>query len=288
MIYTIKNDYLTAQISSKGAELISLVDKDNINRMHTPNSETWNRVSPVLFPQVSRTPGFVYKVKGKEYNMPAHGFFRNMELTPFAILEDEISFKISDDEETLKLYPYHFEFVVTYKLEDNKLCVLFDVTNKDEKELLFMIGGHPGFKVPLFDNENYEDYYLKFEEKETVDAMQVVDNFLANVYKPCLVNEDKISLRHDIFNPDAIVMRGLKSAYVDLLSNKNNKSIRFYFKDFEILAVWSLMKENANFVCLEPWNGIQKEFVADHEKMGVLSLKAYQSKQYTYTIEVIN
>ena len=58
--------------------------------------------------------------------------------------------------------------------------------------------------------------------------------------------------------------------------------------DFEILAVWSLMKENANFVCLEPWNGIQKEFVADHEKMGVLSLKAYQSKQYIYTIEVIN
>ena len=93
MIYTIKNDYLTAQISSKGAELISLVDKDNINRMHTPNPETWNRVSPVLFPQVSRTPGFVYKVKGKEYNMPAHGFFRNMELTPFAILEDKISFK---------------------------------------------------------------------------------------------------------------------------------------------------------------------------------------------------
>ena len=44
--------------------------------------------------------------------------------------------------------------------------------------------------------------------------MQVVDNFLANVYKPCLSNENIIKLSHDIFNPDAIVMRGLKSKYV--------------------------------------------------------------------------
>lgn len=288
MIYTIKNEYLTAQISSKGAELISLMDKDGINRMHTPSPDTWNRVSPVLFPQVSRTPGFIYKVNGQEYNMPAHGFFRNMELIPLEVLSDEITFNIKDDEETLKSYPYHFEFFVNYKLVNNSLIVTFDVKNKDEKKLLFMLGGHPGFKVPLYDNEKYEDYYLKFEEYETVDAMQVVDNFLANVYKPCLSNENIIKLSHDIFNPDAIVMRGLKSKHVDLVSDLNDKSIRFYFSDFEILAVWSLMKDNANFVCLEPWNGIQKEFVVDHEKMGVLELNAYESKSYSYTIEVIN
>ena len=288
MIYTIKNEYLTAQISSKGAELISLIDKDGINRMHTPSPDTWNRVSHVLFPQVSRTPGFIYKVNGQEYNMPAHGFFRNMELIPLEVLSDEITFNIKDDEETLTSYPYHFEFFVNYKLVNNSLIVTFDVKNKDEKKLLFMLGGHPGFKVPLYDNEKYEDYYLKFEEFETVDAMQVVDNFLANVYKPCLSNENIIKLSHDIFNPDAIVMRGLKSKYVDLVSDLNDKSIRFYFSDFEILAVWSLMKDNANFVCLELWNGIQKEFVVDHEKMGVLELNAYENKSYSYTIEVIN
>ena len=288
MIYTIKNEYLTASIDSLGAELKSLIDQEGVERMHTPNKETWNRVSPILFPQVSRTPGFLYKVNGKEYNMPAHGFFRNMELLPYKIDKEEISFKITDDEETLKLYPYHFEFEVTYTLKQNQLIVSFIVTNKDDKNLLFMLGGHPGFKVPLYDNERYEDYYLKFENCETVDAMQVVDNFLANVYKPCLTNENKIQLDHSIFNPDAIVMRGLKSKYVDLLTDLNKKSIRFYFSDFEILAVWSLMNDKANFVCLEPWNGIQKNFVVDHEKMGVLSLDVNQKKTYSYTIEVNN
>lgn len=286
MNYTIKNEFLTATITSLGAELISLFDNEGINRLHTPSSKTWNRVSPILFPQVSRTPGFKYKVEGKEYNMPAHGFFRNIEHTPIFHSEDQIKFALKDNEETLKMYPYHFEFIVTYTLIKNKLEVSFNVINKGKKEMLYMLGGHPGFKAPLFENETYEDYYLKFEKQETVDAMQVVDGFLANVYKPCLVSEDTIKLNHYIFNPDAIVMRGLQSKYVDLLSCKNDKSIRFYFSDFEILAVWSLMLEEANYVCLEPWNGIQKEFVEDHEKMGVLKLGVDESKQFAYIIEV--
>ena len=71
------------------------------------------------------------------------------------------------------------------------------------------------------------------------------------------------------------------------MSYKNDKVLRFHFKDFEILAVWSLMKENVNFVCLEPWNGIQKKFVKEHEKMGVLSLKENEEKEFSYTIEII-
>ena len=46
------------------------------------------------------------------------------------------------------------------------------------------------------------------------------------------------------------------------------------------------MLEEANYVCLEPWNGIQKEFVEDHEKMGVLKLGVDESKQFAYIIEV--
>ena len=287
MDYIIKNSKLKAVISSNGAELRELYDSNNVNRMHTPSSKTWNRVSPILFPQVSRIKGGIYYVENKPYEMPAHGFFRNMDITPIKQEEDSITFAICDNEETLKMYPYNFEFEVNYKLDENSLVVTFNVINKSNKEMLFMLGGHPGFKIPLYDNESYNDYYLKFENKETVDAMQVVDGFLANVYKPCLQNENIINLSHEMFDPDAIVMRGLTSSYVDLLSQKNDSCIRFYFSDFEILAVWSLQDENANYVCLEPWNGIQKDFVLEHEKMGVLKLNANETKIFSYTIEII-
>ena len=219
--------------------------------------------------------------------MPMHGFFRDLDLTPTIVKEDELVFETSDTEESLKVYPYKFSFKVTYKLINNTLKVIFNVSNKGNKEMLYMLGGHPGFKVPLFDGEEYSDYYLKFEQKETVDAMQVVDGYLANEFKRALTNEDTIILKHEMYNPDAIVLKDLKSSYVDLLSIKNDKGLRFRFKDFEILAVWSLMNDNANFVCLEPWNGIQKDFVVEHEKMGVLSLKENETKEFSYTIETI-
>ena len=117
--------------------------------------------------------------------------------------------------------------------------------------------------------------------------MQVVDGYLDNVFKKALNNEDIICLNHDIFNPDAIVLKNLKSSYVDILSKKNDNCIRFHFEDFEILAIWSMMSKEANFVCLEPWNGIQKDFVIDHEKMGILSLKPQEEKTYSFVIEVI-
>ena len=50
--------------------------------------------------------------------------------------------------------------------------------------------------------------------------------------------------------------------------------------------MWSLQDKQANFVCLEPWNGIQKDFVLEHEKMGVLKLEEGKNKSYSYTIEV--
>ena len=188
---------------------------------------------------------------------------------------------------SFQMFSYTFIFYVTYKLIDNVLDVSFKVENPSNEVLRYMLGGHPGFKVPLSKQESYKDYYLKFQNKETVDAMQVVDGFLANVYKPCLNNEDTINLSHDIFNPDAIVMKNLTSSYVDLLSHKNDSCIRFYFNDFDILAIWSLQDENADFVCLEPWNGIQKDFVLEHEKMGVLEIEKNDKKTYSYTIEII-
>ena len=287
MEYIIENDYLKATINSFGAELVKLVDKDGINRMHVANSKTWNRVSPILFPQISRTKDYVYVAKSKQYQMPQHGLFRDEQFSPISQKKDEIVFLYEDNERSLEHYPYHFSFYVTYRLVNNRLDVICKTINKDDSDMYYMVGGHPGFKVPLYDDETYEDYYIEFEQNETVSAMQVVDGYLANVYKPYLNNEKIISLRHDLFIPDAIVLKNLKSTYADLKSKKHDKAMRFYFKDYEILAFWSLNDKEANYVCFEPWNGIQKDFVPEHEKMGVLKLKGKESSSYTYSIEII-
>ena len=96
-----------------------------------------------------------------------------------------------------------------------------------------------------------------------------------------------IKLEHSLFTNDALIFKDLKSTYVDLVSSNHNKKIRFYFSDFKILAIWSKVEENCDFVCLEPWNGIQENFVIDHEKMGVLEVENNSFTTHKFTIEII-
>jgi galactose mutarotase-like enzyme len=285
MEYIIRNEYLEATISSHGAELIKLIDKDGINRLHTPSDDTWNRVSPILFPQISRLPNAEYKANDNIYKMTTHGFIRDNELELVNCCETEITFKYSHNEKTLIMYPYKFNFYVTYKLLDNTLVVIFKVENPSDEVLRYMLGGHPGFKIPLYENESYSDYSVIFEKKETVKRMCLVDGFLANKYEDYYL--DSINLNHNLFIDDALIFRGLNSNYVDIISKNHNKKIRFHFAGFEILAIWSKTKENCDFLCLEPWNGIQKEFVLEHEKMGVLEIEPHNISCSCYKIEVI-
>ena len=287
MEYVIKNSFLKAIVSSHGAELIKLIDNDGVNRMHTPSSDSWNRVSPILFPQISRMPNSEYKVNGQIYKMTTHGFIRDNELELVDCEESKITFKFVHNEKTKEMYPYDFVFYVTYKLILNTLEVSFKIENISTTKMFYMLGGHPGFKIPLYENEKFTDYQILFETAETAKKMCVVDGFLANKYEEYLVNTNKIELSHNLFIDDALIFRGLKSKYVDIVSKNHNKKIRFHYSDFKILAIWSKIDENADLLCLEPWNGIQKEFVINHEKMGILEVMPNKSSVYSYKIEVI-
>jgi len=41
-----------------------------------------------------------------------------------------------------KIYPFKFEFLIRYKLEENALVVSYEVINKDTKNIYFSLGGH--------------------------------------------------------------------------------------------------------------------------------------------------
>ena len=145
----------------------------------------------------------------------------------------------------------------------------------------------PNCRVPLFDDESYNDYSLIFEHKETCKRMCVVDGFIADKYADYLVDTNSISLEHDLFIDDALIFKKLKSNYVEILSKNHSKKIRFHFSYFEILAIWSKVEEHVNLLCLEPWNGIQKNFVKEHHKMGVLEIDPHSFNSYEYKIEVL-
>lgn len=257
MKYSIQNEFLKIEILEKGAELCSIKSVSlNQEYLWQADPEIWGSHAPNLFPIIGclKNDGFIHE--GKEYPMPKHGFIRNnKDVKLHSKSEVSLCFLLKSNENTRKVYPFEFEFYITYTLEENQLFVKHDVVNKDSNEMLFCLGGHPAFSCPLHADEKYTDYYLEFEQKETANTWMIVDGGLIGQEGKLILNDNnRIELTADLFANDALIFKNLKSSFVELKSNKSNFSLKFDLSEFPYLGLWA--KPNAPYVCIEPWIGI--------------------------------
>ena len=75
----LKNEQLSIVVSEKGAELQSIKDASGKEYLWQADPKFWGRHSPILFPIVCSVNGETYRVDGKEYHLPRHGFARDAE-----------------------------------------------------------------------------------------------------------------------------------------------------------------------------------------------------------------
>ena len=289
MEFKISNKYLELTVSSHGAEKQSIISKEtNISYLRDVD-KYWNRKAPLLFPIVGKLRDLKTFINNKEYSMNQHGFIRDQEFELYSQTETELVLVNKFNEETLKKYPFEYQVFVKYTLVEKSVYTEFIVKNLDYQVIPFNYGGHPGFKLPLYENETFEDYSVKFEKEEnfnapTVDMTSGTLNFKDTIsYK----NINEINLNYKYFEIDAIVIPEVKSQSVKLV-NKDNKGVKFDFLGFPSLAIWT--KPNAPFVCLEPWIGY-----ADHndsnyqfiEKDNMQFLNPGETFSATYVITVL-
>lgn len=163
----LKNEQLTIKVAEMGAELQSVMDNEGREYMWQAG-EKWPRHSPVLFPIVCSVNNDTYVVDGKEYHLPRHGFARDTEFTVVSQSDDKVTLALHDSEETLKVYPYRFNLAITYRLEGNKVHVIWHVENTDTQEIHFQIGGHPAFNVPGGKLEGM----IKLDNEEPMDSLK--------------------------------------------------------------------------------------------------------------------
>jgi galactose mutarotase-like enzyme len=79
MYYKIENEFLTCEIDDMGAQLHSLVSKENGKEyIWYGKTEIWYGQAPVLFPVIGQLINDKYFYNGKEYSMPKHGLARKL------------------------------------------------------------------------------------------------------------------------------------------------------------------------------------------------------------------
>lgn len=291
MSIQLKNEHITAKILKHGAELKSLKRiGDETEYMWSADPSYWNRHSPVLFPIVGRVVNNEYTVDGQTYHLDRHGFARDMDFEVIKQSEAQVSLLLKWDEKTLKVYPYKFEFIITYTLKDNQISIEYRVNNVDDKTIYFSVGGHPGFNCPLQAGESYEDYYFEFEKNETAKIMLTSGNGLYSREKKLYLNNEKIiKLTECLFKDDALVFEGLKSKSITLKSKKSDYSVRVDFEGFPLLGLWALPTQSP-FVCIEPWVGhadfsdFAGDFSAKEDQIS-LDVSKHFIREFTITIK---
>jgi len=267
---------LEIKTTKTGAELTS-IKLNGVEKLHQGESH-WKRRAPILFPIVGQLKDGQTIINDRTFKMGQHGFARDMEFKKI----EENRFVLKSSEETLGKFPFKFELYVQYEINDNELTTKYTVINKDIKEMLFGLGGHPAFICDYSSG----DYKIEFNEIETdIQFMQLENGLISNDKAPNLLKENRIELLPDSFEKDAIIMKKLKSNKVTLF-NENEKMFVFDFTGFPYLALWS--KVGAPFVCIEPWFNTTDKVNSNgkfEEKENILKLEPNEKFECKYKVK---
>ncbi|MBS4042526.1 MAG: aldose 1-epimerase family protein [Chitinophagaceae bacterium] len=287
--YVLENDILTIIISSFGAELQSIYNKENkLEYLWQADPEFWAKKSPVLFPIVGGLKNNQYNYLGKNYSLNRHGFAREKEFNVIQVSSTIIQFVFESNDETLKVYPFHFKLTVEYSINNNQLFCSYFIENKGNDEMYFSIGAHPAFKVPLTESSSYEDWFLEFNKIEDAGIYPLTNEGLLEVNPiPFLKTTNQLQLKKELFYKDALVFKNLQSNKISIKGNSSKHGLTMQFYDFKYFGIWSA--KNANFVCLEPWCGIADAEDTNSEltsKEGIHELKVNNNFKRTWSVEV--
>ena len=230
---------------------------------------------------------------GREVKLARHGFARKQEWK----LEEQgdnmvaLSLSSADHAELLEQYPYPFKIVARYTIDAEKVAVSYEVTNEGTEDMPFFVGGHPGFKCPLDEGESYDDYELRFEQREAAELCTAVPSTglidVEHRSKNPMVGHD-LPLTHELFDFAETIFDVLESRQVTLSKKGEDKGVRLSFEGFPYLIVWS--KPEGDFVAVEPWGGLStcsdEDDILEH-KRGCLVAKPGETVTRGFEIEIL-
>lgn len=254
---TLSNDVLTIKVNEHGAELSS-IRKGETEYLWQADPKFWGRHSPVLFPIVGSVWEGRYRIGNQEFNLGQHGFARDMDFELVSKSDNEIRYRLLSDDDTLKKYPWPFSLEIAYRLHDNKIDVIWEVTNPGTEEIFFQIGAHPAFYYPDYVSDQRERGYFSFDRKGGLECIRIKEKGCVDAMTkyPLELDENGMCpLSVDTFDViDTIMLQDSQLKRVTLHRTDGSPWLSLDFTA-PVVGLWSPPTKNAPFICIEPWYG---------------------------------
>lgn len=269
------NGILCLELTNEGGEMSSLTYK-GYDILYKGDGEYWKGKNPTLFPMISSPASKQYTYKGITYPCRNHGLIRYSNLQTTVETDKEITMTLCSNEDTLKEYPFDFEYNITYKLADNRVLIDYDITNKSSEIMPFTFGLHPGFIVRDFDKIK-----LVFPD----DQKGALFNQYQQTSKMVDINP-YTNFVDDVKELETVIFKDLKSKYVRLVQPEYEICVDM--SAFKYLALWTA-NTNSNYICIEPWLSINDIKSSENPfdcKYELEYLKPEETFKIAYYIEV--
>ena len=292
---TLENNHLTVKINTFGAEMHSVVDKKSGYEFVWQADEAfWARHAPVLFPIVGRLKDDQYEYEGTNYDMSQHGFARDSEFEVEEVTEQSATFSLKSTEETKAKYPFDFQLLIQYVLEENRLKVTYEVKNNSDDEVMYYgIGGHPAFNVAQTENADgeleFDQVSFEFEPTGSYDFIPLTADGLLDLDGKVEKEVSREDLTHESFVGDAYIYKTGTGTTVALKDGMNKVEVRVTPENMEHMGIWSPYPKRAGFVCIEPWAGLADSKASTgklKEKYAFNELATNATATHAYTLEL--
>ncbi|MEG3181803.1 aldose 1-epimerase family protein [Sphingomonas sp. LT1P40] len=283
---TISSGALTATIDPLGAELVSLIDTQGREYMSDGDPAFWVGRAPLLFPIIGALNGGSYRLDGRGYALPQHGFARRRAFDLVEQTADRVMFRLSDDAETRAVYPFAFMLDAAFTLDGETLSIEVAVTNNGGGPMPVSFGFHPAFAWPLPGGGAKDDYRIVFERDEPGRLNRIEGGLIGAAERETPVAGRTLQLRDDLFTADALVWEAPASHSLRY-GVDGGPELDIAFPDMPTLALWT--KPGARFLCVEPWQGHADPVGFDGEiwdKPGMLRLEPGEKRAFAMQVTV--
>ncbi len=284
---SIGSNALSAQIDPLGAQLSALRDRTGRDLLWDGNPAFWNGRAPLLFPIVGTLAGGEYRVAGKSYALPRHGFARVRTFEVLSASRAEALFRLRADDKTLAVYPFDFELQLRFAVRDSTLTVTATVKNGGRTPMPASFGYHPAFRWPLPFGSARELHAIEFDADEPAPVRRLdTAGLLTPTRHPTPVRARRLLLEDDLFREDVVILDQIRSHGLRYGADAGNR-LQLRFPDTPFLGVWT--KPGAPFICIEPWHGMSDPvgFSGDFtEKPGVFILPPGTRREFNLHVSV--
>lgn len=287
MSLIIANSYLSASINPLGAELSSLIRlRDREEYMWEANPEIWGGVAPILFPNTGVLRDAYAEFDGQRYPLPKHGFARDSEFEVVEHTAEHCTLRLTSNPITKTLFPFDFDFRVTFALDDHSLHVQYQITNAGDRPLPYSIGSHPAFR---FNSEDVTRYRLRLDSSTNPTIAAVTEQGLVEPQDKLFILEEPrdIQITPSLFSADALVFLNNDIRSVTLLEDGEPR-LCMSWDQTPHLGIWA--KPNAPYVCIEPWQSYADSSTSTknfYHKPGITTLGVGETDSDGYRIDIL-